>query len=109
MKVRKSYGTIKDLVFGLIHQGEGKVDFETVTRAVRERFPDSKWKVSHWRWYKSQISKGRFKDEFSAAEKRTLQRAAKGGEGRRGVDQFLKKAVLREVVRRAPGFPPSRE
>jgi len=35
-------------------------------------FPDSKWKISHWSWYKNQIKNGRFKEEFSAEEKKNL-------------------------------------
>lgn len=69
---KKSYRTIKDLVFDIIHRTEGKVDYETVTRYVLEGFPKSKWKTTHWAWYKCQIKSGRFKNEFSAEEKKNL-------------------------------------
>lgn len=64
--------TIKDLVFDIIHQTNGKVDYEIITKHVLEAFPQSKWKPSHWAWYKSQIKIGKFKDEFSAEEKKNL-------------------------------------
>jgi len=66
------YKTIKDLVFDIIHQTNGKVDYETMTKYVLENFPQSKWKTTHWAWYKNQIKNGRFKDEFSAEEKKNL-------------------------------------
>ncbi len=63
---------IKDLVFDVIGQTDGKVDYEVMTRCVLERFPESKWKASHWAWYRNQIKSGRFKDEFSAEVKKNL-------------------------------------
>ena len=68
----KNYRFIKDLVFDIIHQTNGKVDYETMTKHVLENFPQSKWKTTHWSWYKNQIKNGRFKDEFSAEEKKNL-------------------------------------
>ena len=69
---RKNYSTIKDLVFEIIHQTKGKVDYETMTKYILEQFPQSKWKTTHWSWYKSQIKTGEFKSDFSAEEKKNL-------------------------------------
>ena len=69
---RRNYSTIKDLVFEIIHQTKGKVDYETMTKYILEQFPQSKWKATHWSWYKSQIKTGEFKDDFSAEEKKNL-------------------------------------
>ena len=70
---RKNYSTIKDLVFDIIHQTKGKIDYETMTKYVLENFPNSKWKTTHWSWYKNQIRTGRFKNNFSDEEKKNLQ------------------------------------
>ncbi len=69
---RRNYSTIKDLVFEVIHQTKGKVDYETMTKYILEQFPHSKWKTTHWSWYKSQIKTGEFKSDFSAEEKKNL-------------------------------------
>ena len=66
------YNSIKDLVFDFIHRSQGKIDCETITEQVLKAFPDSKWKATHWSWYKHQIKNGRFKDDFSAEEKKNL-------------------------------------
>ena len=66
------YKTIKDLVFDILPKTNGKVDYETMTELVLKTFPKSKWKTTHWAWYKSQIKSGRFKGDFSAEEKKNL-------------------------------------
>jgi len=70
---RKKYSTIKDLVFDIIHQTKGKIDYETMTKYVLKHSPHSKWGPSHWTWYKSQINIGKFKNDFSDEEKKNLQ------------------------------------
>ncbi len=64
MKIKK-YNSIKELVFNYIHQHEGKVDPVKLEAEVKKHFPDSKWRNSHWAWYRNQIKSGRFKDQFS--------------------------------------------
>lgn len=64
----KSYRTIKSLVFDHVHRKSGKVDYDVLTAEVRQHFPDSAWKKTHWAWYKSQIVSGRFRDMFSDTE-----------------------------------------
>jgi len=68
----KSYKTIKELVFDIIHQTKDTVDYKTITKYVRKYFPESKWKPSHWSWYRSQIKNGKFKSQFSKEEKKNL-------------------------------------
>ena len=70
--VRRRNSTIKDLVFEVIHQTKGKVNYETMTKYILGQFPQSKWKTTHWSWYKSQIKTGEFKNDFSAEEKKNL-------------------------------------
>ncbi len=72
----KNYKTIKDLVFDVIKQTKGLVDYETATKAVKKHFPRSAWKESHWAYYRSQITSGigRYRDEFPEKIKVNLQR-----------------------------------
>jgi len=67
-----AFPTIKALVFDQVHRTRGLVDPEELARVVLEHFPESAWKATHWAWYRYQITKGRFRDEFSAAERENL-------------------------------------
>lgn len=69
---RKKYSTIKELVFDTIHQTEGKIDYETLTKYVLKHDPHSKWGPTHWTYYKYEIRKGKFKNDFSDEEKKNL-------------------------------------
>ena len=68
----KPYRTIKSLVLDHVHRKAGNVDYETLTAEVKKHFPDSAWKQTHWAWYRSQITAGRFQDMFSASEREAL-------------------------------------
>ena len=46
MAIRKE--TIKSLVFQYIERTKGVVDYDELTALVKERFPESKWKSTHW-------------------------------------------------------------
>ena len=48
------FRTIKALVFDFIRRNPGHVDYEGLTEVI-ESFPDSRWKRSHWAWYRYQI------------------------------------------------------
>lgn len=71
--------TIQDIVFHIIRQTKGFVSYEAVTRAVLQRFPHSKWKKSHWAYYRTHITSdtGRYRDAFSEEIRANLQRTAK--------------------------------
>ncbi|MBN2583419.1 MAG: hypothetical protein JXL80_10150 [Planctomycetes bacterium] len=51
----KSYRTIKSLVLDNVHRNGGHVDYDALAAEVKEHFPGSAWKKTHWAWYKSQI------------------------------------------------------
>ena len=68
-----SFRTIKALVFDCVHRHRGIVDYRELTEAVLKHFPDSRWKRTHWAWYRYQIVKGRFKNDFSEEERQNLQ------------------------------------
>jgi hypothetical protein len=70
---QRPYSTIKALVFDHVHRCCGRVDYDALTSEVKQRFPDSKWKTTHWAWYKSQIRCGRFQDLFTDEERRNLE------------------------------------
>ena len=66
------YRTIKSLVFDFAHRCAGRVDYEALTAQVRKHFPASKWKRTHWTWYRYQILRGRFKNLFSEEERTNI-------------------------------------
>lgn len=53
-----TYGTIKELVIETCVAEGGFPSYEKLTTLVREQFPNSKWKKTHYAWYKSKIKKG---------------------------------------------------
>ena len=58
------YRTIKSLVFDFVRSRDGHVDYDQLTAEVTKHFPDSKWKKTHWAWYRTQITRGRFRELF---------------------------------------------
>lgn len=54
-----SYRTIKELVIDSYISEGGMPDYESLTSKVREHFPLSRWQMTHYSWYKSQINTGR--------------------------------------------------
>jgi len=64
----RRFRTIKSLVIDHVHRKMGRVDYHELTREVRVQFPHSKWKRTHWAWYKSEILRGRFRAMFTEAE-----------------------------------------
>jgi len=71
-RMSKSYPTIKAFVFDYIHSTKGVVDYNKLTKAVLKCFPESKWKKTHWSWYRNQIVNGQFKKQFSEEERVNL-------------------------------------
>ena len=72
-----SYRTIKSLVFDHIHRHNGQVSYEALTKEVMKHFPGSKWKKTHWGWYRTEITRGRFKNLFSDEEQDNLRQGKK--------------------------------
>jgi hypothetical protein len=68
----KQFSSIKELVFSYVRQQQGKVDPHMLEAEVKKHFPHSKWKESHWAWYRNQIKSGRYKDQFTEFIKRNL-------------------------------------
>ena len=52
------YRTIKELVIDACVSEGTFPSYEKLTSLVRQHFPTSKWKKSHYSWYKSQIKTG---------------------------------------------------
>ena len=69
------YRTIKSLVFDHVRRQKGRVDYKELTADVMAHFPNSKWKKTHWAWYRYQIVRGRFRKEFSEEVRRALSSA----------------------------------
>ena len=68
----ENHRTIKALVFDCVRRNQGNVDYRELTKDVLREFPGSQWKESHWAWYRYQITKGRFSNEFSDLIKKNL-------------------------------------
>lgn len=75
--------TIKDFVFAYIRQQNGVVDPDHLAKEVLAHFPSSKWKNTHWSWYRNQITQGRFRDQFTAEIRNTLSASSRNS-GRSG-------------------------
>ena len=90
------YRTIKALVLDFVHRHEGRVDYDSLTAEVRKYFPDSKWKATHWAWYRHQMLRGRLKNLLSDAERTAL------AQGRR-----RQRAVAVEPAFGPVGAPPA--
>ncbi len=64
----ESFRTVKALVINWVHRCKGNVDYDALTMEVAKHFPDSKWKKTHWAYYRYQILHGRFRGLFSEDE-----------------------------------------
>ena len=51
----QSYETIKALVLDFVQRHEGQVDYGALTKEVLHHFPESKWKPTHWSYWRYQI------------------------------------------------------
>ena len=94
----KRFKSIKALVTDHVHRNAGKVDYEVLTEEVLAHFPGSRWKYSHWSYWRSRILHGEFREEFSEKERRNL--ASNMGRGGKARDPEVKKAgdrILRQV------------
>ena len=54
----KAYQTIKELVIDAYNSEGTMPSSEKLTALVKQYFPKSKWKKTHYAWYKSQIKTG---------------------------------------------------
>jgi len=55
-----NYATIKELVIEAYLSENNMPEYEVLTALVKRHFPKSKWKMSHYSWYKSKIKLGQF-------------------------------------------------
>lgn len=55
------YKTIKDLVIDAYLSKGSMPEYDELTTLVLENFPNSKWKKTHYAWYKTQIKTGKIK------------------------------------------------
>ncbi len=69
--------TIKDILFDYIKQSEGNVNYEEITEIILSNKPKSKWKLTHWSWYKSQIVSrtGKYHNLFSKEIKENISKS----------------------------------
>lgn len=59
--------TIKEILFEYIKISNGNVDYDEITKIILSKKPSSKWNLTHWNWYKTQIvsSRGKYNKVFS--------------------------------------------
>ncbi|HMT75093.1 MAG TPA: endonuclease NucS [Chitinophagaceae bacterium] len=55
----RQYNSIRQLVIDQTISNGKMPPYETLTQLVLEHFPNSRWKASHYAWYRSQISTGK--------------------------------------------------
>jgi hypothetical protein len=55
----RRYNSIKQLVIDQTISNGKMPPYETLTKLVLEHFPNSRWKESHYAWYRSQINTGK--------------------------------------------------
>ncbi|HWR33630.1 MAG TPA: endonuclease NucS domain-containing protein [Chitinophagaceae bacterium] len=55
----RKYNSIKQLVIDQTITNGTMPPYATLTQLVLEHFPNSKWKESHYAWYRSQINTGK--------------------------------------------------
>jgi hypothetical protein len=51
----KFHPSIKAVVLDFVNRHEGKVDYADLTKEVLHHFPESKWKPTHWSYWRYQI------------------------------------------------------
>ncbi len=66
LDITKMKQTIKDILFDYIREKQGIVDYHEITYIILTKTPKSKWNITHWRWYKTQIvsPNGKYHNEF---------------------------------------------
>lgn len=69
---KKRYYTIKEIVFGEIHETNGKVVYKKLEDKVLTHFPGNAFKKTHWVWYRYQCIKGKYAKDFNSEEKQNL-------------------------------------
>ena len=55
----RQYNSIRQLVIDETISNGKMPPYETLTKLVLEHFPNSRWKESHYAWYRSQINTGK--------------------------------------------------
>jgi len=68
MRKAGNYPTIKALVLDFVHRQDGCVSYIELTDEVLHHFPESRWKESHWRYWRYQILQGKTTEPFSESE-----------------------------------------
>jgi 5-methylcytosine-specific restriction endonuclease McrA len=91
------YRTIKELVFDFVNTNGGVVEPENLEKLVLTHFPNSAWKNTHWAWYKNQICKGKYANEFSEEIKEKLSGGSRRNITRRDAIKDYGDEILRQA------------
>lgn len=67
-----TFKSIKALVVAHIEKTNGHVDYDALTDEVLLHFPESKWKMSHWQYWRYQLARGTSQHLLTETQKRNL-------------------------------------
>jgi uncharacterized protein DUF6998 len=103
---KEKHSTIKEIVFELIRKTQGKVIYQSLEQKVLEYFPDSKFKQSHWSWYRNQCIEGRYAHEFSKIVKDNLRRLSHSKKENHSPIEIDKKVIdaVHDVIKSALAY-----
>jgi len=73
------------------------VKAERLEKLVLSHFPNSAWKNTHWAWYRNQICKGKYANEFSEEIKEKLSGGSKRSTTRHDVIKDYGDTILRQT------------
>jgi hypothetical protein len=93
--------TIKDILFDYIKQTEGNVNYDEITEIILSNKPNSKWQLTHWSWYKTQIvsPKGKYHNLFSELIKKNI---SKSGSNKKRT--YVKRDIIKTAVSETVNF-----
>lgn len=90
--------SITSIVFRHVHETRGIVDYDALTADVMKFKPESKWDVSHWNYFKSNLIRGRYEDEINDEERDNLRslsrKTIRSGRTRAGVSTASQRSNL---------------
>jgi len=69
----QTHDTIKALVLDFVQSHEGKVEYAVLTKEVLHHFPESKWKPTHWSYWRYQILHSALAGQFTPETLANLQ------------------------------------
>ncbi len=70
-KKEQTYATISNLVLSTFKK-DAKINKEDLEEKVKKHFPESKWKNTHYYWYRQHIKDGRYTTQFNEKQLKNI-------------------------------------